>query len=260
MSQKVSAAIITFNEAHRLARGLESLIGVVDEVIVVDSHSTDGTQELAKTYAEKLNLNLIERPFEGHIEQKNFAISQCAHDYILSIDGDEALNKEMREEILKFKQSSSRPDGVMFRRLTNYNGFWVRHCGWYPDWKLRLFHKDKAKWTGKNPHDIISMEQASNIQRYNGEILHYSYTSVSDHIRQTNKFTTIAAKAAFDSGKRSGPIAPFFRGVLKFVRDYFIKRGFLDGRYGLIICVINSLYVFLKYTKIHELQRGKNID
>lgn len=260
MTQKISAAIITFNEAHRLARGLDSLIGVVDEIVIVDSHSTDGTQELAKSYESQIPLKLIERPFEGHIEQKNFAIAQCTHDYILSIDGDEALNSEMREEILKFKTSPTQVDGVMFRRLTNYNGFWVRHCGWYPDWKLRLFHKNKANWTGKNPHDIITMNSGSSIQKFDGEILHYSYFSVSDHVSQTNKFTTIAAKAAYDDGKRSGPIAPFFRGLLKFLRDYFLKLGFLDGRYGLTICVINSLYVFLKYTKIYELQCGKNID
>lgn len=260
MSFQLSAAIITFNEAHRLHRALDSLIDIADEVVIVDSHSTDGTLDLIEKYKEKLNIKVEQRPFPGHIEQKNFAIDLCTHDYILSIDGDEALNKDMREQVLTFKNSNSPAQGVYFKRLTNYNGFWVRHCGWYPDWKLRLFHKDYARWTGKNPHDIIQMKAGSKIERYTGEILHYSYLSVSDHVKQTNKFTTIAAKAAFDDGKRCGAISPFFRGVLKFLRDYFIKLGFLDGRNGLTICTINALYVFLKYTKIHELGLGKNID
>jgi glycosyltransferase involved in cell wall biosynthesis len=260
MSHQLSAAIITFNEAHRLHRALDSLIGVADEVVIIDSHSTDGTIDLIEKYKSKLNIKVQQRPFPGHIEQKNFAIDQCSNDYILSLDGDEALNEDMKKEVIRFKESNNSAHGVFFRRLTNYNGFWVRHCGWYPDWKLRLFHKDHARWTGKNPHDIIKMNQGSKIEKYNGEILHYSYLSVSDHVIQTNKFTTIAAKAAFEDGKRCSAFAPFIRGIFKFLRDYFIKLGFLDGRNGLTICTINALYVFLKYTKIHELQKGKNID
>lgn len=252
---KLSAAIITFNEEHNIERCINSLKGVADEIIVVDSFSTDKTAEICKS----LGVTFIENKFSGHIEQKNFILTQTTHDYVLSLDADEALDEKLKRSILDVK-NNFKYDGYSFNRLTNYVDKWIYRCGWYPDKKLRLFDKTKAKWAGVNPHDIIEMHEDSNITQLSGNILHYSYDSISDHINQTNKFTTIAAKEAFERGVRSSTFKIISRPILKFLKDYFLKRGILDGRYGFIICCINSLSALLKFSKIKDLQEGKNIE
>ncbi len=256
LTHKISATIICFNEEDKIGKCLDSLQGVADEIIVVDSFSTDKTKEICLTYS---NVQFFENPFEGHIEQKNYALTLCNHEYILSLDADEALSSKLRESILKVKPDLSL-DAYKFNRLTAYNDFWVKHCGWYPDTKLRLIKKNTASWQGKNPHDILIPKNQTEVGFLNGDLLHYSYDSITDHVNQTNKFTTIAAKAAYESGTRSGLFKILTRPPLKFLKDYFLKGGFLDGRYGLIICTINALSAFLKYSKIKELQELKSID
>ncbi len=252
--EKISATIITFNEEHNIERCLQSLQGIADEIIVIDSFSTDKTREICERYPVKF----IENEFKGHIEQKNFAITQASHDSILSLDADEALDEKLKNEITRVKSSFS-SDSYSFNRLTNYAGHWVRYCGWYPDTKTRLFKKSAGKWGGANPHDIIVLNSGMTQTKIQGDLLHYSYDSISDHINQTNKFTTIAAKAAYDKGVRSSTFKIVTRPFLKFIRDYFWKLGFMDGRYGFVICYINALSAFLKYSKIKELQEGKEI-
>jgi glycosyltransferase involved in cell wall biosynthesis len=232
---KISAVIITFNEEHNIKRCLESLKGVADEIIVVDSFSIDKTEEICKSF----NVQWIQNKFIGHIEQKNFALEKASHDHILSLDADEALDENLRAEILKVKENFV-ADGYYFNRLTHYVDQWVYRCGWYPDSKLRLLNKSKGTWSGSNPHDIILMKEGSNIEKIEGNLLHYSYDSISDHVNQTNKFTTIAAKAAFAKGTRSNTFKIVTRPVLKFFKDYFLKRGFLDGRYGFIIKIFED--------------------
>lgn len=252
--EKISAVIITFNEEHNIKRCLESLQGVVDEIVVVDSFSVDGTREICESFG----VRFLENDFKGHIEQKNFAIDQAAFDIILSLDADEALNGELKKEILKVKEHFV-ADAYCFNRLTNYVGHWVRHCGWYPDVKVRLFKKSSGKWGGQNPHDIIHLKDGAGLLKLKGDLLHYSYDSISDHVNQTNKFTTIAALSAFNSGVRSNVFKIVTRPFLKFIRDYVWKLGFMDGRYGFIICYINALSAFLKYSKIRELQQEKPV-
>lgn len=251
---QLTVAIITFNEERNIARCLDSVKEIADEILVVDSFSTDKTEEICKDY----NVRFLKNPFKGHIEQKNFALQCSAHDYVLSLDADEALSPELLEQVKKVK-ADCKYDGYEFHRLTNYNGFWVRHCGWYPDTKLRLVKKEKAEWRGKNPHDILRMKNDEAVGFLKGDLLHYSYETISSHIQQTDKFTTIAARAAFSDGVRSSRFKIVTRPLLKFLRDYFFKRGFLDGRYGFIICCINSLSALLKYSKLYDLQTGKKI-
>lgn len=260
---KLSVVIITFNEEKNISRAISSVRDVADEIIIVDSFSTDKTEAICLSWAEKLGLNIplrfSKQPFLGYIEQKNFAFSLAHHDYILSLDADEALSKELRDSIIKIK-SNFLVDGYKFNRLTNYNGDWIHHCGWYPDTKLRLVKKEFAFWDGVNPHDFLTFKKYyANIEHIPGDLLHYSYESISSHVLQTNKFTTIAARASFDRGKKSHLGKIIFRPILKFFRDYFIKRGFLDGRYGLVICIINGFSEFLKYSKILDLQKNKQI-
>ncbi|MCO4794844.1 MAG: glycosyltransferase family 2 protein [Bacteriovoracaceae bacterium] len=252
--EKISATIITYNEENNIERCLDSLKDVADEIVVIDSFSTDKT----KAVCEGRNVRFIENEFKGHIEQKNFAIEQASHDIILSLDADEALDPTLKDEILKVK-NDFKFKAYCFNRLTNYAGHWVRYCGWYPDVKTRLLRKSAGKWGGNNPHDIIKLNNQSDLSKLKGDLLHYSYTSISDHINQTNKFTSIAALSAYNSGVRSSIFKIVTRPFLKFVRDYIWKLGFLDGRYGFVICYINALSAFLKYSKIKELQEDKTI-
>ena len=250
---KLSAAIICLNEEKRIRKALESLQDVADEIVVVDSFSTDGTEKICNEF----NVKFIKNKFQGHVEQKNFAFEQCQYEHVLSLDADEALSEELIQSIKSIKTNWD-ADGYYFNRLTRYVDKWVYHSGWYPDKKLRLVKKNMAKWSGDNPHDILHLKTGDK-KFLKGDLLHYSYMSISDHVEQTNKFTTIAAKAAFNKGQRSNMFLVVTRPVIKFLRDYFFKLGILDGKYGFIICYINALYAFLKYAKIRELQLGKEI-
>lgn len=244
---KLSVVIITLNEERNIARCLESVQSVADEILVVDSLSTDKTREIC----ENFKVRFVEQKFLGYVEQKNFALKLASHEYVLSLDADEALDDKLKQEILKLK-NGFKFNGYSFNRLTMYNGFWVRHCGWYPDTKLRLVKKDLALWVGNNPHDALTVQGESG--KIDGDLLHYSYESISAHVLQTNKFSSIEAQSLYSKGKRANIWKLVSRPALQFFKDYILKKGFLDGRYGFIICFINSLYVLLKYAKMMDIQ------
>jgi glycosyltransferase involved in cell wall biosynthesis len=254
---KLTVAIITFNEERNIVRCLDSVKSIADEILIVDSFSTDQTENLCLNYPSD-KIRFIKNPFKGHIEQKNFALEESAYDYVLSLDADEALSPELLAEIKSVKEDFIY-NAYEFNRLTNYNGHWVHHCGWYPDTKLRLIKKSAALWRGTNPHDILELNKPEKTGFLRGDLLHYSYESIAAHVNQTDKFTTIAAQAAFNQGKKSSLFKIATRPPLKFLRDYFFKLGFLDGRYGFIICSINALSALLKYSKLYDLQLGKKI-
>ena len=251
---KLTVAIITYNEEKNIGRCISSVQSIADEILVLDSFSTDSTQEICR----QLGVRFIQNKFVGFIEQKNFALDLATYDYVLSLDADEALSPELLEEIKNVKNNFIY-DGYRFNRLTNYAGQWIYHCGWYPDSKLRLIKKNQAKWQGINPHDILKMDKNASEGFLKGNLYHYSYESITSHIFQTNKFTTIAAHAAYEKGIRSSLFKIISRPILKFLRDYFFKLGLLDGRYGFIICCINSLSALLKYSKLYDLEQGKKI-
>ena len=251
---KLTVAIITYNEEKNIGRCISSVQSIADEILVLDSFSTDSTQEICR----QLGVRFIQNKFVGFIEQKNFALDLATYDYVLSLDADEALSPELLEEIKNVKNNFIY-DGYRFNRLTNYAGQWIYHCGWYPDSKLRLIKKNQAKWQGINPHDILKMDKNASEGFLKGNLYHYSYESITSHIVQTNKFTTIAAHAAYEKGIRSSLFKIISRPILKFLRDYFFKLGLLDGRYGFIICCINSLSALLKYSKLYDLEQGKKI-
>lgn len=249
-SVKLSAVIITLNEERNIGRCIESLLPVADEILVVDSLSTDKTRAICESY----NVRFVEQKFLGYVEQKNFALKLASFNHVLSLDADEALDERLQKEILKVKDNFSSA-GYEFNRLTMYNGFWVRHCGWYPDTKLRIVLKDKARWVGNNPHDALNVD--GDVSHISGDLLHYSYDSISSHVLQTNKFSTIEAQTLFQKGKRATLAKLVTRPPYQFFKDYILKKGFLDGRYGFIICFINSLYVLLKYAKMMDMQLNK---
>jgi glycosyltransferase involved in cell wall biosynthesis len=245
----ISATIITFNEERNIQRCLESLLGIVDEIIVIDSFSSDKTQEICAKYG----VTFIQNAFKGHIEQKNFAIAQTNFDWVLSLDADEALSNELRQSILQVKKQADF-SAYSMNRLTNYAGKWIYHCGWYPDRKLRLFDKKTAKWGGVNPHDKIELTTNTPKLHLKGDLLHYSYYSVEEHFEKSKKYAQIAAKSLFQKGKRSSLFLIVFSPIFKFLRDYFFKLGFLDGILGFKICYISALVNFWKYKTLYNLR------
>jgi glycosyltransferase involved in cell wall biosynthesis len=247
-SIKLSVVIITFNEERNIKRCLESIKEVADEIVIVDSFSQDKTKEISLPYS----VRWIENPFAGHIEQKNFALQQASNEYVLSLDADEALSEKLIQKIQKIK-NDCQYDSYIFNRLTNYCGQWIRHCGWYPDRKLRLWNKNKGQWGGTNPHDRVVMQPDSSSFQIHQDILHYSYYSITDHIKQANYFTDIGAKQAVSKGKKSTVFHILLSPFMKFIKSYFLQLGFLDGYYGFIVCAISAHASFYKYLKMREL-------
>jgi glycosyltransferase involved in cell wall biosynthesis len=253
-SVEISAVIITFNEYTNIGRCLDSLNQVADEIVVVDSFSTDKTEEICKTKGA----SFIQHRFEGHVEQKNYAMCRASHDYVLSLDADEVLSEELKKSILGVKNNWD-SDGYSFNRLNNYCGKWIRHCGWYPDRKLRLWDRRKGSWGGVNPHDRVMMDQNSSISHLLGDLFHYSYYTIGENISQVNKFSDIAARAAYERGRRSNFMLDIcLNPAFTFLKKYFIKLGILDGYYGFVISIISAFGKFLKYVKLRELNIANN--
>jgi len=247
---QLSVVIITFNEERNIARCIDSVMDVADEILVVDSFSTDHTE----TISREKGARFIQRKWDDYSSQKNFANSQAQFQYILSIDADEALSEELKISILDIKKNPLF-DAYSMNRLTNYCGKWIHHCSWYPDRKLRLFNRDKGCWNGLI-HEVISMDKDARFGFLHGDLLHYSYYTVEDHIRQANKFSEISAITLYEAGKKTNPIRVWFSFYIKFFRDYVVHRGFLDGKVGYDICLISAKAARLKYTKLLQL-RGK---
>ena len=249
---KISAVIITLNEEKNIARCLQSLEGVADEIIVIDSFSTDKTASICKDFDATFILN----PFEGHIEQKNYAVEKASHPYVLALDADEALSDELKASILEIKRRDTHHDGYHFHRLTNYCGQWVKYAGWYPDMKLRLWNKQKGKWGGTNPHDKVVMVPGASVSLLKGDLLHYSYYTISQHVIQTNSFSNIAAKEAFRKGEKSSLTKIVLNPWFTFIKKYFFQRGFSGGWIGFTICINSAYGKFLKYIKLWELHKN----
>lgn len=246
----LSVVIITFNEEKNIERCIKSVQNISEEIVVVDSFSTDNTKEICLKYKVKF----IQHAFEGYVEQKNWAITQAKSKYILSLDADEALSSELEESIIEVKNNWNF-DGYYFNRLTNYCGKWIKHCGWYPDKKLRLWDSSKGMWAGNNPHDRFDMQDGTATSFLKGDLLHYSYYSIFQHVEQANKFSEIGAKSDFNKGRNVSLIGLILKPFWKFIRDYFFKVGFLDGYYGFVICKISANASLLKYLKLRELKK-----
>lgn len=248
---KLSVVIITFNEERNIERCLQSVMAVADEVVVVDSYSTDTTEEIC----HRFNVKFIKEKFRGHIEQKNYAMSLAENDYVLSLDADEELSPVLTQSILAIKVKPN-ADAYKFNRLNNYCGKFVHHGGWYPDTKIRLWNRTKGKWGGVNPHDSVIMLPSSEIKKLSGDLLHYTYNALSDHLSQINKFTSIAALEAYKKGKRTSVLLHLvLNPLLTFIKSYFVKLGFLDGLTGFQVAISGAYYRFMKYAKLLELQK-----
>jgi glycosyltransferase involved in cell wall biosynthesis len=245
----ISLAIITKNEADRIRFLLESAKGLVSEVVVVDSGSEDNTVQIC----EEFGARAIYNPWPGYARQKQFAMEQCAGDWILSLDGDEALTEELKSEI-RSAVLDAPGDLIAFEipRLSFYLGRWIRHGGWYPDRKIRLVRRESAKWLGDGVHERLEPRAPGKVGRLKNPFLHYVYRDISDQVQTINRFSTVVAE---HDGKRRS-VLYLSLGILhslgKFLECWIWKLGFLDGAPGLVIAVNSSFYVFLKHAKSWE--------
>jgi glycosyltransferase involved in cell wall biosynthesis len=246
----ISVCIVAMNEEDRIAECIRSA-DFADEWIVIDSHSTDRTREVAA----ELGARVIERDWPGHVQQKNFALDQASHGWVLCLDADERVSPELRAAVEAALAKSDLPDGFRCARRNRYMGRWIRHGGWYPDRKLRLFRKDRGRWAGRNPHDRVHVD--GRVETLAGDLLHDSYRSLSEHVRTVDSFTTIAAREKHAAGERASLLDLTLRPWGKFLRMYVLKAGFRDGVPGFLIAVTGAYYVFLKYAKLWEMTRRK---
>lgn len=248
---KISATIITFNEERKIEPCITSLLPVADEIIVVDSFSTDKTKEICLRYPVKF----IERSFEGYVAQKNFALRQTTNDIVLALDADERLSSELQTSILHVKRNWNSKSGYSFNRLNNYCGKWIRFSGWYPDRKIRLWDKRKGQWGGEDPHDKVILLRKE-IGFLKGDLLHMAYHTVDEHLQQMQKFSEVAAKAKYRNGKRPiFVIHVLLNPMFKFFKKYILQLGFLDGYYGFVFCAAASTLNFFKYLRLYEYYR-----
>lgn len=251
---KISGVIIAYNEEQYIAKCLESLQGIVDEILVVDSFSTDETLQIC----EKHGARVIQRAFIGFTDQKNYATEQAKFDYVLSLDADEALSEELKASILELKPTMD-GEGYAFNILNHYCGKWIHHSSWYPGTKIRLYNKHKARWySPTNIHETITLDNPKSVVKLKGDLLHWAYDSFSEHHLKIDTYTTLSAVNYVKNKSKKVPytkiiINPFW----KFFKNYFINRGFLDGFQGFVICCMSGYTTFLKYIKIIELQQNE---
>ena len=245
----LSVAIITYNEESNIADCLDSCKDIADEIIVLDSFSTDRTAKIAKSYKKvKFSVN----KFKGHIEQKNSAIELCSGSWILALDADERVSVALAKEIRKILQTDVKVNGFMIPRLTFHLGRYIRHSGWYMK-RYRLFRKNFATWTGENPHDFMEIQGEGS--ELSGDIIHYSFRDLSHQVDTINSFSSIVSFTRFSKGYHFSMLKTIAKPIGKFVECYFLKAGFLDGFPGFVIAVSSAYSTFLKFAKIYEYDR-----
>ena len=249
--KKLSVTVITFNEERHIDRCLKSVKSVADEIVVVDSLSTDRTKEICLSHS----VVFIEQPFLGYVEQKNFALAKASHEHVLSLDADEALSDELAASVKKEKEKGFPADGYTMNRFNFYCGKWIRHGTYYPDRKLRLLDLKMGKWGGQNPHDKIIVQENARVVHLQGDLLHYTYQTIEQHAKQMERFSTIAAKALFDKGEGPSYFKMIINPAWAFIKGYLLKLGFLDGAEGLRIARFTARQSYLKYLKLIRLHR-----
>lgn len=263
---KLSVTIITKNEADHIGAALRS-VAWADERVVIDSGSTDDTVAIARQYTDRVSV----REWTGYVAQKNHAASIASHDWILSLDADERVTPELAGEIQRLLTSSettsqgssqtsgqtsgraSNPEhaGYLVPRVAWYLGRWIRSTDWYPDYQLRLYDRRVGQWTGRYVHESVSVRGSTD--RLRGELQHFPYRDIADHLETIDRYTTYAARQLHDGGRRSGPLQVALHPPLAFLRNYLLRGGIRDGMPGLIISGLNAYYVLLKLAKLWEL-------
>ena len=244
---KISAVIITLNEEKKIAACLASL-SFVDEIVVVDSGSSDKTEEICQSYP---HVKFFNQPWLGFGPQKNYAVSLATHEWILSIDADEVVPPDLADEILAGINANNGYAGFWLNRKNMYQKQWIRHGGWWPDEILRVFQKNKGRFNNRKVHESVEVDGTT--RRLQAALEHYSYNGPEDFILKMHSYAMAGARQMFVDGRRGGALLAVIRGIAAFVKGYILKRGFLDGRAGLLIAVSGAMGVFYKIIKLSEL-------
>ena len=250
---RLTVTIITLNEEKNLSRAMDSVRGVADEIVVVDSGSGDRTCALARERGARV----FERAWTNYSDQKNFAANQASHEWILSLDADEELSPELQASVQRWKESAAAEVAYGLQRRARYLGQWINHSGWYPDPKLRLYRRDRARWVGAL-HEGLQVEGTTGWLE--GELRHYTVNTFEEHVRSVRRYTTLAARQLFSAGRRDWVLPLLFASPWAFVRTLIFQQGFLDGRRGLLIALMAAYYVFLKYWKLGVLVRCGSLE
>jgi glycosyltransferase involved in cell wall biosynthesis len=245
---RVTVTIITLNEAAHIADAIDSAAWA-DEIVVVDSGSGDDTVAIARSKGAKTET----RAWTGYVDQKNFAASLASHDWIFSIDADERIPPALSSEIRTLLSTEPPRNGYRVPRVTFHLGRWVRTTDFYPDYQLRLYHRRKGRWQGRYVHESVTVDGPPG--QLATELEHYSYRNLSDHLDRINSYTTLAARQMYESGRRTRAFDLVLHPPAAFLRNYILRRGFLDGTAGLTLSIVNTYSVFLKFAKLWELQR-----
>lgn len=249
---KLSVVIITLNEEDTIERCILSVKDIADEILVVDSLSTDKTVDIAT----QLGAKTILQPFTDYVQQRVIATNAAANDWVYSIDADEELSNELKQSILKVKENP-KFNHYNHNRCTNYCGKWIKHGKWYPDKKLRIFNRTKGQWQGAKVHEYWQPDASEHVGHLTGDLLHYSFNSISDHIKQIEKFSDIGARVAADKGKSCSILKIWLGPKWKFFSDYFLRTGFLDGYWGYMVCKLSSMETRIKYAKTRQYSKWK---
>lgn len=248
--RKLSCIIVCYNEEQKIQATLESLRDVCDEILVVDSFSTDATVEICRRYTEQI----IERSWNGYRDQKQYATEQAAHDWVLSLDADEELSPTLRAELLQWKEAGGNDcNGYLIPRVAFFMGRWIKHTTWYPDLQLRLFRKSRGRWEGGRVHEAFKVQGKSG--KFAGHLHHYTYSSISEYLEQLERFSSLAAEDYNDGGKKAGVRHLLIDPPLVFFKNYIIRRGLMDGIPGLVVSLLAAASTFFKYLKLWEIQR-----
>lgn len=243
----ISTAIITLNEEDNILRALES-VSWTDEVVVIDTGSSDQTIDLCREWGARI----IAGKFDGYVSSKNRAMRQTRGKWVLSLDADEEVTPELRAEIEQIIHDAAAKDGYRMPRKNHYLGRWVRHCGWYPDYQVRLWKQGSGRWVGGSVHERVEVD--GEVGTTSAALNHFTYNSLDDHIIRMNKYATLHAKDRYASGKRANALHLFLTPFFQFIKLYFLRLGILDGMHGLMVSGMGTYYSYLKKAKLIELQ------
>jgi len=249
---QISAVIITKNEAANIARCLQSLQTVAEEIVVIDAFSTDDTVKIA----QELGAKVIQTKWEGYSQNKNYGNEIAKYDWILSVDADEVLSPKLISNIRALKLQESHIYSI--NRLNNYCGQWIKHCGWHPDWNNRLFHRKTTKWKGNFVHEKLAFSSNIRSIRLKGLLYHYSYQNSADHWQRIERYAELSAQQLFQDGKKATFLKLWMGPIARFIRTYFIKLGFLDGKAGWTISVRTGFLVRKKYLLLKEKYKAQS--
>ncbi len=246
--EKLSVVIITLNEERNIARAINSVKDLADEIIVVDSFSTDKT----KAICQSLNVSFYQRKWTGYSDQKNYANNLAKFNYIFSLDADEEVDEDLKSDILKYKKKGFK--GVyMVNRLVNYCGQWIKHSSWYPDKKVRIFPKSMAVWEGEFVHETLTFDDPVLSTELKGHLNHYTYYNFKEHRERADKYSYLTAQKMHQQGKKAGILKPYISALGRFISMYIIKLGFLDGYMGFKIAQISAQSNIVKYKELRRL-------